>query len=62
MPVKTLKTRMLMKMKTLKARIYYPTILFFIVFSNIQPSDRNALLWIAVILLSVLDCKLCQGN
>lgn len=35
---------------------------FFIVFSNIQPSDRNALLWIAVTLLSVLDCKLCQGT
>lgn len=37
-------------------------IFFFIAFSNIQPSDRNALLWIAVTLLSALDCKLCQGT
>lgn len=36
MPVKTLKTRMLMKMKTLKARIYYPTILFFLLYSQIS--------------------------
>jgi len=29
MPVKTLKTRMPMKMETFKARIYYPAIIFF---------------------------------
>lgn len=57
MPVKTLRTRMPMKMKTFKARIYYPTIIFFIPFSNIQSSDRNAVLWKAVALLSVTDCK-----
>lgn len=58
MSVETLKTRMPMKMKTLKAKIYYPTIIFFfIVFLNIQSSDRNAVLWIAVTLLSVLDYK-----
>lgn len=46
-----------MKMKTFKARIYYPTIIFFIPFSNIQSRGRNAVLWNAVTLLSVIDCE-----
>lgn len=58
MPVKTLKTRMPMKIKTLKARIFYPTISFFsTVFSNIHSSDRDAVFWITVALLSGLDYK-----